>query len=637
MQIVHANSANKAKKRAQHILETLTDSLDKSSAPWYTETWLDSAIGSVTHRFDDAFDRWRSLFRATTQQLKQANTIINSAAATEQDRKEANARHNEAFTQQELLLDRRATMNSDFYTYRYLASEGFLPGYNFPRLPLMAYIPGRPGSVSRDSFLSRPRFLGLSEFGPRSIIYHEGSTYRVQRAILSINNDTAMTVSTRLPLQVARICPACGYGHFKEQREFERCVSCNGFLNRGRMISNLYRIEQVSTRRAQRITSDEEERQRQGYEMISTLRFAAENGKLRVESIALNENTEIILELKYGPAATLWRINLGWLRREEKSVYGFSIDVNTGEWTKDEQAPTDVEDDDASSGKAVERITPFVEDIRNVLVVQPKVELSVSSMISLQYALKRGIEHEFQLEEAELAAEPLPDRNVRSTILLYEAAEGGAGVLTRLVYDPDTIRRVAKKALEICHYTSKSGHWTGYDDLKNQDTECEAGCYRCLLSYYNQPEHVQIDRQDKHMLEILCRLTRAEHKQSGNLAKAPRTTFAQLMNASSSSLEKKWLDFLKVNGYHLPDRAQPYLNDFNTRLDFAYTDHQTLIYIDGPHHEGKSQSALDDVITGRLEDAGFTVIRFNTDQGLWRRITSDYAWVFGTGLTTATE
>jgi hypothetical protein len=41
------------------------------------------------------------------------------------------------------------------------------------------------------------------------------------------------------------------------------------------------RIAQVASRRATRITSDEEERQRQGYEMITTLRFAAENGKPR--------------------------------------------------------------------------------------------------------------------------------------------------------------------------------------------------------------------------------------------------------------------------------------------------------------------------------------------------------------------
>ena len=39
---------------------------------------------------------------------------------------------------------------SDFNPYRYLASEGFLPGYSFPRLPLAAYIPtsGAPASAT---------------------------------------------------------------------------------------------------------------------------------------------------------------------------------------------------------------------------------------------------------------------------------------------------------------------------------------------------------------------------------------------------------------------------------------------------------------------------------------------------------
>ena len=44
----------------------------------------------------------------------------------------------------------RATQ-SDFYSYRYMASEGFLPGYNFPRLPLSAYIPGRRTRAGRSA------------------------------------------------------------------------------------------------------------------------------------------------------------------------------------------------------------------------------------------------------------------------------------------------------------------------------------------------------------------------------------------------------------------------------------------------------------------------------------------------------
>ena len=319
------------------------------------------------------------------------------------------------------------------------------------------------------------------------------------RAILTIREDASVAGPANLPVQAARICPNCGYGHFNEQKGFERCVNCDQLLDGGRTISNLYRIEQVSTRRAMRITSDEEERQRQGYEMMTTLRFGQENGHPKVEAAAVLESDETILELKYGPASTLWRVNLGWRRRQEKTIYGFSIDANTGEWTKDAQAPTDAEDDKVTEGKSIERVTPYVEDTRNVLIVQPKIDLSKEAIMSFQFALKRGIEQEYQLEEAELAAEPLPDRDTCNAILLYEAAEGGAGVLTRLATDPDAIPRIARRALEICHYTSKSGQWSGLHDLENGEKECEAGCYRCLLSYYNQLDHQWIDRQHKEM------------------------------------------------------------------------------------------------------------------------------------------
>ncbi len=619
-------------KRGRRILETLAPDLSEQDALWYTETWLNSAMNSAKRRFDESFDRWRSLFSATANQMRLANSILKNATATERDRREAKTRYDEAYTQQNLLLDNRPNMNSDFYTYRYLASQGFLPGYNFPRLPLLAFVPGRKQKLVRDSFLSRPRFLGLTEYGPRSIIYHEGSTYRVRRAVLSIRDETSVTASARLPTQVARICPACGYGHFADQQEFERCVNCDKLLESGRSILNLYRIDQVTTQRVNRITSDEEERQRLGYEMITTLRYSEEKGRARFQGFTIQENGETLLELRYGPAAKLWRMNLGWRRRQEKSIYGFSIDTNTGEWTKDSQAPTDAEDDTVQESKSVQRITPFVEDTRNILVIRPSVELTELAMVSLQYALKRGIEQEFQLEEAELAAEPLPDRDNRITILLYEASEGGAGVLTRLANDTEAMARVARKALEICHYTSVSGDWSGWEDLKNLDVDCEAGCYRCLLSYYNQTEHSLIDRQDKEMLDLLCRLTRGvqgtlEHDLSLS------DSFKELVNASSSSLEREWLTFIDSNGFRLPDRAQPYLETYTTRPDFAYSTLQTLIYIDGPHHESMGQREVDEAIDRRLVDAGYTVVRFSTDQSTWNDIVARFAWVFGSDVS----
>ncbi len=629
-QIITSRAVNEGQRRGRRILSTLNINSLGQDVSRETDVWLRTVMNSAQRRFISAFGRWRSIYRANANQLKFASDIIHNAAATESDRKDAKARHDEAYMQQHLLLDSKSTMNSDFYTYRYLASEGFLPGYNFPRLPLMAFIPGRREKVARDRFLTRSRFLGLAEFGPQSIIYHEGSTYRVHRASLSFREESIANVTTKLPVQAVRICSACGYGHFRDQKEYERCVSCNQSLDDARSILNLYRIEQVSTRRANRITSDEEERQRQGYEMITTLRFSEEDNRTRVVGVAVTDSKETLFELLYSPAAMLWRINLGWRRRKEKTIYGFSIDANTGEWAKDSQAPTDVEDDQMRDGKTVERITPFVEDARNVLILRPKVDLTEKAMVSLQYAIKRGIEREFQLEEVEIAAEPLPDRVSRNAILFYEATEGGAGVLTHLVNDQGSLARIAGKALEICHYSSRSGDWIDLNDLDNLDVECEAGCYRCLLSYYNQSEHPQIDRRNEEMLDLLCRLTRAERADIDHL-QSSGDSFNELWNVAGSNLERTWLTYIKSNGYRLPDRGQPYIDDFDTRPDFAYTDNQTLVYIDGPHHRVPHRVSKDVEVTHHLEDAGYTVVRFTEDRATWRFIVDTYSWVFGPG------
>ena len=80
----------------------------------------------------------------------------------------------QAESQIRLLTEAEGIYEGDFYSYRYFATEGFLPGYNFPRLPISAYVPGRRKGKGRDEFISRPRFLAISEFGPRALIYHEG-------------------------------------------------------------------------------------------------------------------------------------------------------------------------------------------------------------------------------------------------------------------------------------------------------------------------------------------------------------------------------------------------------------------------------------------------------------------------------
>lgn len=617
----HGQARAETKRRSGRVLDMLKDELDGRNAPWFVPGWLEGVADNAFKSLDRALERWRQLYRATSLQMEMNHKIANNHATPERERKEAMHRYNEAFRQRELLLDEGRKFNSDFYTYRYLASQGFLPGYNFPRLPLMAYVPARRKSGGKESFLSRPRFLALSEFGPYSLIYHEGSRFKVTRAILNIGADDQVTTGAKLATTHARVCPECGYGHFQEQMGADRCVACNTLLAGAPEVRELYRIENVSTRRVDRISANEEERMRQGYETQTTLQFAIKENRLQRALAVVTESGEELLELQYGPAATVWRMNLGWRRRKEKSIHGFKIHPVTGHWRGGVDEAGEEEDEKGGDDRTPpQRIVPYVEDRRNVLIVRAVAEIPESTLTALQYALKRGIEAVFQLEESELMAEPLPRSDNRKAILLYEASEGGAGALTRLVSEASALRAVAERALDIAHYRKKAGvaQWASgaLDQELGEDGKpvCEAGCYRCLLSYYNQPDHERIDRQDPGAVDLLCRLTRAELA-IGKTAPIPGP--APLLDGARD----KWIAALRSLGLREPDRADHRLEAADVTADFYYDDWQAAVMLGAP----KSGESLD----RRLADAGFVVVRFTDDEQTWNEVFGAHRELFG--------
>src|SRR5262249_54067402 len=158
--------------------------------------------------------------------------------------------------------------------------------------------------------------------------------------------------------------------------------------------------------------------------------------------------------LTYGRAATLWRINVGWKRRRRDQPPGFVLDVERGFWSRNEQDENDA--DDPMSART-QRVIPYVEDRRNCPLIELANTLDYEQMVSLEAALKNAIQVHYQLEDNELATDLLPNNDVPALLLLYESAEGGAGVLRRLLDDPDAFSQVARRALEICHFDPDSG------------------------------------------------------------------------------------------------------------------------------------------------------------------------------------
>lgn len=612
--LTDTGAKNRAMLRAKNILDDLVS--DLRDCPWHAITWLSETMNKIERQFEDACERWRSLYRAAVDQRQAQYMILSDASRSQRDRDQAKRLFNEAQTQIDLLLQSNSNFQSDFYSYRYFASEGFLPGYNFPRLPLSAFIPGRRGTRGRDEYIARPRFLAISEFGPGSFIYHEGSRYVINRVMVAVQEDEELGSGK------VKQCAACGYIHpIAHGDGVDNCEMCGERLPYA--LDNLFRMRNVSTRRRDRINSDEEERTRYGYTLRTGFRFAQHGGisPYRLSEI-LDEDGQKRATLKYGHGATLWRINMGWANKGENAAPGFILDLDRGMWTKEGTNVADAELNEAGKGRT-QRVIPYVEDRKNCLLFTPDMHLSPEAIISLQAAIKQAIQREYQLEEFELAAETLPAGNEPISILLYESAEGGAGVLRRLVDEARALGAVAKEALRLCHFNPDTG-----EDLGNAEhaaEKCVVACYDCLMSYGNQRVH---DKLNRHAIkEYLLSLTRAKVLSSST--EQNRTThLTELKKLCDSNLERSWLDLLEQRGHALPSNAQYLIEQCKTRPDFFYAKEKVAVYIDGIYHEYPERQARDHVQEGCLADMGFTVIRF-ADHAQWGPILDNYPHVFG--------
>ncbi len=606
-----ARPRSAAKQRARAVLETI--GLDEEEAAWYDEEWLDGVIDGLELAFEEACRRWRTLYRSARQQVRSQTDIILDASRSNDDKNKAKGLRREAEAQLKLLLDADSIVQSDFYSYRYFASEGFLPGYNFPRLPLSAFIPARR-PIQRDEFLSRPRFLAISEFGPRASIYHEGSRYVINKVMLPVGDDDPLT--TRL-----KLCETCGYLHHVDpDHDYDLCQRCGASL--GMSLDGLFRLQNVATRRQDRINCDEEERQRQGYELVSGFRFGSRDGRPDVQVAHVLQDGRALGELAYGHAATIWRINKGWRRRKNPAELGFLLDLERGYWARNEQ--DEAEQEDPMSPRQA-RVVPYVEDRRNCLVYEPAEQLTIEEMATLQSALKNALQVQYQLEDNELAAEPLPSPDERRLILFYESAEGGAGALRRLIEDPTALGQVARTALEICHFDPESGEDLHRAPQSRED--CEAACYDCLLTYANQRDHALLDRQRVRPILQSLAASRVELSSSS----LPRgEQLERLMSLAGSDLEREWLRYVDDRGLRLPTSAQVLIESCGTRPDFLYEKEFTVVYVDGPAHQYPERAARDAEQTESLEDRGFRVLRFGAEDD-WDSLVAKCRAVFGEG------
>ena len=214
----------------------------------------------------------------------------------------------------------------------------------------------------------------------------------------------------------------------------------------------------------------------------------------------------------------------------------------------------------------------WTSNLADALYIEPiqALGLEPDGVITLQYALKRGIESLFQVEPNEIGVSGIGDPACPN-ILLYEAAEGSLGILSQFVVDVATFRKVIHAAEKVCRF---------------DDEEYKApASYDDLMSYYNQRDHQRLDRFM--IRDALGKLKLADIEIQASVGfKGYEEQYQHMLRHldPNSSTERKLIEYLYHNGLRLPDATQKRVPGLYCQPDFYY-EPRIWVFCDGSPHD----------------------------------------------------
>jgi superfamily II DNA/RNA helicase len=576
-----------SKKEVKNIFNKIIKDIKEDFNLELPDDWLDIRINEAPSRFDQSLDRWRKMFKSANRLFAESSEALKNPVYTDYspERREAWSKQKHAVRQKDLLTNHATNkLLSEFYPYRYLASEGYLPGYNFTRLPIRTYIP----AGANGEYISRSRFTALREFGPQNRIYHSGAKYEVNQLIINEGDDNLIKV---------KVSNNSGYLLIGSDFNNEVCPFSKTKLDEGKskVFVNLIEMTETRTSEKDRISCDEEERVKQGYN-IETY-FSIPGGMENVVNLSVKSDEGELLKLQYIPTARLYQINKGWRAKKEE---GFLMGMKSGRWKS-----VSKESDKAVSEYAEEnkQIMLYTYADANALYITPSpaLELDSDAVITLEYAIQRAIENIFQIVSSEIGAVNIGDDS-EPKIFLYESSEGSLGILSQLIEDSSIFQDVINEAIKICLYDDKEyKEEASYDDL---------------LSYYNQRYHSKINRFK--IKDALFKLKESEVEISsnndyGNYEEQYQTLLRQI--DPQSATEKEFLDFLYNNGIKLPDKAQVLTEGIYSQPDFFYKPN-IYIFCDGTPHDSADVIENDKQIRKAIRKRGDQAIIYHYKDNL---------------------
>lgn len=572
----------------KQLIRQVLSNINFNDIRWFNDVWLENQIRTVPDKLENALLRWRKMYLDALRQMNEAHETHISPIIKDSDRKKlaglsyARAKDRKTLLENQSDKNRNSTL-SEFYTFRYLASEGFLPGYNFTRLPIRVFLGGKDKNES----ISRARFMGLKEFGPNNLIYHNGGKFKVNRI-------TPSDVS--LDLQEIKISKETNYAFLGDNegkgKNQDPITGTQFTASNIELHQNLLELEEAQSENSERISCMEEVRTSEGY--VTEMYLNSADNLQDATKIKLTVDGEELMKLFYSPAAKLILLNKKWKRGKED---GFDIGSKSGFFKTKKQLEKPIIEDPAAN------IMLYTYDTSDILYVQPVKALGLSEegVKTMQYALEKSIEKYYNIEPIEIEAR-LMGSSENKNIMLYESAEGSIGVLKDLSRNPAKLREIFLKAYEICGYDFS----TKEDKFPNRPK----ASYDDLLSYYNQMDHIDINRHSIiKALELLIS-SNPDDTVGGSYEEKYEDLKKGLHHRSPG--EKALLDWLFENGYRLPDFTNYNLEQFFVQPDFVYEKEKALVFVDGGIHKNAVTKADDEKKRRVLELAGFDLLIWDT-------------------------
>lgn len=519
------------------------------------------------------------------RQMNEAHEIKTNPIIKDSDTKRtANRSYFLAEERLRLLLNEKNKNStfSEFYTFRYLASEGFLPGYNFTRLPIRVFLGGK----DRNESISRPRFIGLKEFGPNNLIYHNGGKYKVNRIT---PNDVSLDLTE---LKISKDTNYAFLGKDESRGKNQDPITGVSFdAGNIELHQNLLELEEAQSENTERISCMEEVRTSEGY--VTEMYLNSVDGLLDATKIKLTVDGDELMKLFYAPAAKIILLNKKWRRGIDD---GFDIGTKTGFFKTKKQLLNPNPEDIPTN------VMLYTYDTSDILYIQPikALGLNEEGVITMQYAMEKAIEQYYNIEPVEISAR-LMGSNENKNIMLYESSEGSIGVLKDIARNPAKLRELFLKAYEICGYD--------YESKNDKYPDRAKASYDDLLSYFNQRDHGVINRHAIiKALELLIN-SNPDDTVGGTYEEKYEELKKGIHHRSPG--EKELLEYLFTNGYRLPDYTNHNMEKFNVQPDFVYEKEKALIFVDGGIHKNAVVRASDDKKRKIIELAGFDVLTWD--------------------------